>query len=226
MAETSTQQFLEIEDIKEGVVILRNKELRGIMMVSSINFALKSADEQSSIVYGFQNFLNTLDFPCQILVRSRRINITPYLDELRELERKQTNELLRKQTAGYRKFINKLVRGQTIMTKNFYVVISYTLEEALGITTTAKKKLGLEKLFEMFKGKKGKKPEQATETEFQRCRSQLWQRMEFVAMGLKRCGLEAIPLTTPEIIELFWAVHHPKQAEVGYYPEILPELLK
>ena len=62
--------------------------------------------------------------------------------------------------------------------------------------------------------------------DFQRCKTQLWQRMEYVSMGLRRCGLEAIPLTTPELIELFWSIHHPDQAEVGYYPEILPELLK
>jgi len=62
--------------------------------------------------------------------------------------------------------------------------------------------------------------------EFQRVKTQLWQRMEYLAMGLRRCGLEAIPLTTPELIELFWSIHHPDQAEIGYYPEILPELLK
>ena len=65
-----------------------------------------------------------------------------------------------------------------------------------------------------------------TDEEFQRCKTQIWQRMEFLAMGLRRCGLEAIPLTTAELIELFWAIHHPEQAEIGYYPEILPELIK
>lgn len=228
MAETSTQKFLEINDIKEGVLLLKNKELRGIMMVSSINFALKSDEEQTAIIYGFQNFLNTLDFPCQILARSRRINITPYLDELRELERKQINDLLRKQTESYRVFIAKLVEGQTIMTKNFYIVIPFTLAEAFGVTASVKEKFSPGRIIGMLKGEKEKKKVvgSLTDEQFQRCRSQLWQRMEFVAMGLRRCGLEAVPLTTPEIIELFWAVHHPKQAEIGYYPEILPELLK
>jgi len=226
MAKTSTQEFLEIKNIKEGVVVLKNNNLRGILMVSSINFALKSDEEQAAIIYAFQNFLNTLDFSCQIIVRSRKINITPYLDELRELERKQTNELLKTQTESYRNFIKKLVQGQTIMTKNFYVVVPFSLLEAMGVKEAAKKTFSTEKILSILGVKKEKVPLEATDTSFQRCRSQLWQRMEFLAMGLRRCGLESIPLTTSEIIELFWAIHHPKQAEVGYYPEILPELLK
>ncbi len=221
MAELSTQKFLELEDIKEGVIILKNKALRGILMVSSLNFALKSGEEQSAIVYAFQSFLNTLDFSCQIVIQSRNINITPYLDELRELAEQQTNELLKIQTSSYREFIKELVKGETIMTKNFYIVIPYTIIEALGFAAT-KRRFNLSKIF-----KKDKKSTSTTnEADFQRCKTQLWQRMEFVAMGLRRCGLEAVPLTTPELIELFWSIHHPKQAEVGYYPEILPELLK
>ncbi len=222
MPESSTQKFLEIEEIKEGVLVLKNQALRGILMVSSLNFALKSDEEQSAIVYAFQSFLNTLDFPCQIVIQSRNINITPYLDELKELENKQTNELLKVQTSSYREFIKGLIKGDTIMTKNFYVIIPYTLMEALG-AAIIKRKFKFLKIF-------GKKEEKSTSTtndaDFQRCKSQLWQRLEFVAVGLRRCGLEAIPLTTPELIELFWSIHHPKQAEVGYYPEILPELLK
>ncbi len=220
MPESSTQKFLEIEDIKEGVLVLKNRALRGILMVSSLNFALKSDEEQSAIVYAFQSFLNTLDFPCQIVIQSRNINITPYLDELKEIENKQKNELLKVQTSSYREFIKELIKGDTIMTKNFYVIIPYT--EVPGVAAI-KKKFKFLKIF-------GKKEEEPTSTindaGFQRCKTQLWQRMEFVAVGLRRCGLEAIPLTTPEIIELFWSIHHPKQAEVGYYPEILPELLK
>lgn len=222
MPEASTQDFLEVQDIREGVLILKNQGLRGVLMVSSLNFALKSEDEQTAIIYAFQSFLNTLDFSCQFVIQSRNINITPYLDELTDLERKQTNELLREQTASYREFIKQLVQGETIVTKNFYAVVPYTLMEALGMTTTIKR-FSLGKLF-------GKKDQQATremtDADFQRCKTQLWQRMEFFAMGLRRCGLEAVPLTTAELIELFWAIHHPEQAEIGYYPEILPELIK
>lgn len=218
MADSATQEFLEIKDIREGVLILKNNAIRGILMVSSINFALKSDEEQSAIIYAFQSFLNSLDFYCQIVIQSRNINITPYLDGLKDLEEKQTNELLRQQISSYREFIKNLVKGDTIMTKNFYVVVPYSLTEILGIGATAKQ-------FDFLKTKK-EKDQPMKDDDFQRCKSQIWQRMEFLAMGLRRCGLEAIPLTTPELIELFWSIHHPEQAEIGYYPEILPELLK
>jgi len=220
MPESATQAFLEIQDIREGVLLLKNNSIRGVLMVSSINFALKSEDEQTAIIYAFQSFLNSLDFFCQIVVQSRKINITPYLDSLKDLEDKQTNELLRKQTASYREFIKNMVVGDTVMTKNFYVVVPYTLMEILGVGAAAKQ-------FNIFSlGAKGQQPKAMKDDEFQRCKTQLWQRMEYLAMGLRRCGLEAIPLTTPELIELFWSIHHPDQAEVGYYPEILPELIK
>jgi len=212
MLSASTQQFLEIDQIREGVIILKDKALRAVMMVSSLNFALKSDDEQSAIIYQFQNFLNSLDFTCQIVIQSRKLNITGYLDKIKELEAKQTNELLKAQTKEYHNFIKELVTTGTIMSKSFYVVIPFTLLETKGVSP-------LQLL---------KKPKAATLTEedFQRCKQQLWQRMEFVALGLRRCSLQAIPLTTPELIELFWGLHHPKQAEIGYYPEIPPELAK
>ena len=221
MTENATQAFLEIQDIREGVLILKNTGIRGILMVSSINFALKSEEEQTAIIYAFQSFLNSLDFFCQIVVQSRNINITPYLDSLKDLEERQTNDLLKKQTASYREFIKNMVVGDTVMTKNFYVVVPYSMTEIFGI-----KKAGSQ--FDVLKQFTGNAKEQKpmADDEFERCKTQLWQRMEYLAMGLRRCGLEAVPITTPELIELFWSIHHPDQAEIGYYPEILPELLK
>lgn len=220
MPESATQAFLEVQDIREGVLILKNNSIRGILMVSSINFALKSEEEQTAIIFAFQNFLNSLDFFCQIVIQSRNINITPYLDSLKDLEDRQVNELLRKQTASYREFIKNMVVGDTVMTKNFYVVVPYNLMEIFGAKAAGKN------LLSQFSGATGQQAKPMKDDEFQRCKMQLWQRMEYLAMGLRRCGLEAVPLTTPELIELFWSVHHPDQAEIGYYPEILPELLK
>ncbi|KPJ54672.1 hypothetical protein AMJ47_03915 [Parcubacteria bacterium DG_72] len=221
MPTASTQHFLEIEQIREGVLVLKNKALRGVMMVSSLNFALQSEDEQAATIYQFQNFLNSLDFSCQIIIQSRRLNITGYLDKLRELEEKQENELLRTQTAEYRQFIENLITGAPpagkygeIMSKSFFVVVPFTLLEARGTEASPFKLLKTAKLPTL------------TEDQFQRCKQQLWQRMEYVALGLRRCGLQAVPLTTPELIELFWSLHHPKEAEVGYYPEVPPELAK
>src|SRR3989338_9482898 len=111
----ATQEFLEVDQIREGIIVLKNKTLRGVLMVSSTNFALKSADEQNAIVYQFQSFLNSLDFSCQIVIQSRKLNITGYLDQIKALEAKQQNELLKIQTGEYYNFINELVSAGTIM---------------------------------------------------------------------------------------------------------------
>ena len=203
MPPASTQQFLEIDKIKEGVIVLKNKSLRGVLMVSSLNFALKSEDEQNAIIYQFQNLLNSLDFSIEIVVQSRRLNITGYFEKLKELEQNQENELLKMQTASYRDFVEKLISGESIMSKSFFVVVPFTLLELPGMKKTD---LSLEK------------------DQFQRAKSQLWQRLEFTALGLRRCGLQCAPLSSPELIELFWSAYHPQEAEVGYYPEIPPEL--
>ncbi len=209
MAKSATQDFLKIKQIREGVLLLKNKSFRGVLMVSSLNFALKSEDEQTAIIYQFQNFLNSMDFGCQILVQSRKLNITGYIEKLRELEANQQNKLLKMQTTGYIEFIEGLVKTGTIMTKTFFLVVPFAVTNLASTSITPKKK---------------QKVPDITEETFQRCRTQLWQRMEFVVLGLRRCGLKAVPLTTGELIELFWALHHPKQAEIGYYPEIPPEL--
>jgi len=205
----STQDFLEFDQIKDGVIVLKNKGLRIVLMVSSLNFALKSDDEQSAILYQFQNFLNSLDFSCQILVQSRRLNITGYLNKLEEIEEKETNELLQMQIKEYRKFIKQITTGGIIMHKTFYVIIPFSIIETQ-ITQGGGNPLKISAL---------------TEEIFQRAKAQLLQRAEFTALGLRACGLQAIPLNNTELIELFWALHHQEEAEQGYYPEF-PEDLK
>ncbi len=205
----SVQQLLEIKEIREGVVVLKDNSVRGVLMVSSLNFALKSEDEQGAIIYQFQNFLNSLDFSSQIIVQSRRLNITGYLDELENMKKKQKNELLKIQIEEYRKFISGILSQGIIMTKNFFVVVPFTLIRLPEI------------------GKKRKKGSPGLrEEDFQRAKTQLLQRIEFVASGLGGCGLLATPLNTSELIELFWSLYHPDEAENGYYPEIPPELIR
>ena len=211
MSKKTAQDFLEFEQIREGIIILKNKALRATLMVSSLNFALKSEDEQNAILYQFQNFLNSLDFSCQILIHSRRINIVGYLDKLKKIEEKEDNESLKIQIAEYRKFIESLMAGGSIMRKIFYIVVPFTLLE---------KQEGASEKKQRFSAK----IPVLTEEDFQRCKIQLLQRVEFVALGLRRCGLQAVPLTTPELIELLWGFYHPLEAERGYYPEIPPEL--
>lgn len=214
----TTQDFLQIEQVREGVIVLKNKALRGILMVSSLNFALKSDEEQKAILYQFQQFLNSLDFTCQILVQSRILNITGYLEKLKTIEENHEDELMKIQTREYRQFIEGLISQARIMTKRFFIIVPFTIWEIKG-----EKKPGTN-----FKDLLGKKKQiiSLSEEEFQRCKTQLWQRMEFVALGLRRCGLQAVPLNSEEIIELLWSLHHPKEAEVGYYPEIPPELIQ
>ncbi len=204
MVQAPTQQFLEIGRIRDDVLLLKNKSLRTVLMVSSLNFALKSEDEQQAIIYQFQNFLNSLDFSIEIIVQSRILNIAGYLDKLKEVEAKQENELMKIQTAEYRKFISDLIAGRQILSKTFFVVIPFTLVEIPKIGT--------------------KKEVSFDEEQFQRAKSQLQQRADFVALGLRRCGLQCTLLNNLELIELFWALYHPEEAEVGYYPEIPPEI--
>jgi hypothetical protein len=203
----STQDFLEFDEIKEGVVILKNKGLRMILMVSSLNFALKAEEEQNAILYQFQNFLNSLDFSCQILVQSRRLNIIGYLDQLKEIGQKETNELLQIQIEEYRKFIEQIISGGRIMQKNFYVIVPFSVGE-IQMTQGSKDFLKVPSL---------------TKEMFERAKTQLLQRVEFTSLGLRACGLYAVPLNTREIIELFWSLHHQLEAEQGYYPQFPPE---
>lgn len=208
-----SQDFIPIKELREGVVVLKNNGLRGVLMVSSLNFALKSDDEQKAVIYQFQNFINTLDFFLEIIVQSRRLNLTGYVEQLKELEQRQETELMKIQTQEYRNFIEEMLAQGIIMSKKFFVVVPFTLWD-------------LEDMDEKKSILRKPQMPNMTEENFQRAKSQLWQRMEFVAMGLRRCGLKSVPLRTEEIIELFWTQYHPQQAEVGYYPRIPPELIR
>jgi len=213
---SSTQDFLGFQEIREGTIVLPNRAIRGVLLVSSTNFSLKSPEEQDALIFQFQGFLNSLDFSLQIIIQSRKLNITGYLDRLKALEEEQTNELLKLQTTAYREFIEKMVAGGSILTKNFFVVVPFTLLEALpeGETRTSILKT------------KPKIVGKLSDEDFERMKNQLWQRMEFVALGLRRMGLHVAPLSTEELVELLWTWYHPEEAEVGYYPEVPPEILK
>ncbi len=210
MANFSTQDFLEIDQVRDGVLILKNKGLRAVLMASSLNFALKSDEEQQATLLQFQNFLNSLDFSCQIIVQSRRLNITGYLDKLKEIENKEKNELLKIQIAEYGKFVEEIMKGGSIMQKNFFLVIPFSPFEAE--MATSEGKLKAPRIINL------------TEEDFQRSKTQLFQRVEFVILGLRGFGIEAMPLSNTELIELFWSLHHPSEAERGYYPDIPLEL--
>ena len=212
----STQEFLEFQEIREGTIVMNDRSIRGVLLVSSTNFALKSAEEQDAIIFQFQSFLNSLDFFIQVVVQSRRLNITGYIDRLKTLEQEQTNELLKLQTVEYRKFVESLIAGGSILAKNFFVVVPFYVMEALA---EGQASMNLLKTKPKLAGK-------LSDEEFERMKQQLWQRMEFVALGLRRAGLHIAPLNSEELVELLWTWYHPEEAEVGYYPEVPPEMLR
>lgn len=199
MSKDNTQQILDIADIRDGVIILKNKALRAILMVSSINFALKSKDEQKAVIYAFQQFLNSLDFPIQIFAQSRRLDIETYLAMLKEKEEEQENELLRIQTAEYSEFIKGLVEMANIMKKSFYIIVPFAAIEA-------KREPLLKKAVKAFKPA-GKVV--FTEEAFLRYKEQLWQRVEHIANGLAGMGLKVQALNTENILELFYSLYNP-----------------
>jgi len=212
MAQLSTQEFLEIDQVRDGIIILKNKGLRAVLMVSSLNFSLKSEEEQNAIVYQYQNFLNSLDFSCQIVIQSRRLNLTGYLDKIDALAAKEKNELFKAQITEYRRFLEEIIQNGNIMQKSFYVVVPFSISE-----TQAESGQGFRPL---------PKIPTLTEEEFQRAKSQIAQRVEFVSLGLRSCGLDTVFLNTLELIELFWGLYHPLEAERGYYPDIPPEMFE
>ncbi len=199
MPKSSTTQIIDIADIRDGVIVLKNKALRAILMVSSINFALKSKDEQKAVIYGFQQFLNSLDFPIQILAQSRRLDIETYLAMLKEKEEAQENELLRIQTAEYSQFVKGLVEMANIMRKSFYIIVPFSAIEA-------KRESWLKKI-------KGLKPTPKivfTEEAFLRYKEQLWQRLDHIAHGLAGMGLKVQAIDTENILELFFNIYNPE----------------
>lgn len=198
----SIQKHLPIEEIKDDVVVLKNKGLRAVLMASSVNFALKSADEQQAIVYKYQAFLNSLDFPVQILITSRKFDIEPYILTLKQRELMQKNELLKIQTTEYINFIRGLNEMTNIMTESFYIVVPYSPIQL--------KKTGLvEKMLDFFKTKEEKEPEQG----FEEKKSQLWQRVDFVISALSGTGIKTVPLNTEELVELFYKLYNPSAKE-------------
>jgi hypothetical protein len=200
----TTQDFVPIKEVRDGVAILKDGGMRAILMASSLNFALKSQDEQNSIIYQFQNFLNSLDFSVQIFVQSKRLDIRPYLNLLEERYKDQMSELMKIQTREYIDFIKTFTENTSIMTKSFFVIIPYsppTLQDKKAIISRLTGK-GVEK----------DKAAQKTES-FEENRSQLEQRIGVVEQGLVRSGVRVVQLGTEEIVELFYKIFNPGDTE-------------
>lgn len=189
----STQAYLDVAEIKEGTIIMRDGSIRAVLVVSSINFSLKSGDEQNALISSYQNFLNSLEFPIQILLQSRKLDIHAYLDKLRSIMQQQTNELLRMQTQEYIEYIGKLIEFASIMNKTFYVVVP--------LTTSAVKIGVVSKVMNLFSpaGEISVK-----KRDFDRIRGELMERVNQVGSGLGSMGLKTLSLNTEELVELIY----------------------
>lgn len=196
-APASTQSHLDIAEIKEATILLRDGSLRAVVVVSSTNFSLKSLDEQNALVNGYQSFLNALDFPVQILVQSRRLDIHAYLDKLRLIMQQQTNELLRLQTQEYIEYITKLVEFVSIMNKNFYIVVP--------LSTGLVNEGFFHKLGNLFNPVGAVSVKQS---EFEGHKAELNQRISQIVSTLGSLGLKTIVLNTEELIELLYSSYN------------------
>jgi type IV secretory pathway VirB4 component len=205
----ATQDFVPIKEIRDGVVILKDGSMRAIVMVSSVNFALKSADEQQAIILQFQNFLNALDFSIQISVQSRELDIRPYIAMLETRYKNELGDLMKIQIREYIQFIRNFVDQTRIMTKTFFVVIPFS-----PFTTNAEGST-LNKLI----NKQGpKEPSKANKDHFEENRTQLEQRIGAVSQGLTRCGIRSVQLGTEEVVELFYKTFNPGDMEKPIIP--------
>ena len=203
MAKTTkaSQDFVPIKEIRDGIVTLKDGSLRVVLIASSLNFALKSEDEQNAIISQFQNFLNSLEFSIQIFVQSRKLDIRPYIALLEKQYQSTTNELIQIQIHEYIEFVKNFVDVSNIMTKNFFIVVPYS-----PVKLTVKNN-PISKLFGKTTNSKQK------DATFEEHVSQLEQRVAVVKQGLMRTGIRVIKLNTEEAIELYYKIFNPGELE-------------
>jgi len=203
----ATQNFVPIKDIRDNVVIKRNGEMLMVVLASSVNFALKSLDEQQAILQQFQSFLNRLDFSLQIYVQSRKLNIEPYLEVLSGLESKQDNDLMRIQLREYMDYIASFTSQNDVMSKSFFVIIPYSPT-----------KLNIRKGFSNFlAGSSGYGSD--TDQQFEEHRLQLEQRAAMVVQGLAGVGVRTMTLQKDDLVELFYHLYNPSDP-TGTAPQV------
>ncbi len=207
----AAQDFVPIKEIRDGVVILKDGTIRMLLMASSVNLALKSADEQQAVLMQFQSFLNSLEFSTQIFIQSRKLDIRPYLILLDERLKAEVNELLKIQIREYMGFVKTIAQSTNIMSKLFVIVVPYAPPKS--VTASAEPSGGL--LGGLFGKKKeeGITPSQSAIEAFEEARTQLEQRAGIISQGLSRTGVRVVPLGTEELTELYYRLFNPGETE-------------
>lgn len=195
---SSTQQHLPLAGIQDGVVIMNDGSVRAILKIEPINFDLKSETEQNGIIYSYQGFLNSLDFPIEIVIHSKKLDLERYLVKLTDLTKNTTNDLLRIQSEDYIDFVRRLISIANIMAKRFYVVVAF------GVGTKLSPASSLSGIF----AKQATGPVMEKE-QFERFRGEIFNRANLVGNGLSRLGLTVKLLDTQQLIELFYSIYNP-----------------
>jgi len=211
--------LVDIKEIRENVVILKDGSLRQIVMVAGVNFALKSDAEQTLIIQAYQNFLNSIDFPLQIIVHSRKVNIDAYIETLMRRKESEPSPLLQSQIDEYVSFIKEFIEKNAIMEKTFLVVVP--LYPSGGAATGAAK--AASGAFSSLLGSKKPAPAQnaAPKTDeeadrvFKENVEQLTQRVGQIVAGITVIGLDATVLENQELVELFYNFYNPQTVERG-----------
>ncbi|MBT3865204.1 hypothetical protein HOE67_04405 [Candidatus Peregrinibacteria bacterium] len=199
----ATQVHLKIGEIRDNFLVLKDGGLRAIFKASSINFNLKSENEQNAITYSYQGFLNSLEFPVQILVRSKKLDIDNYIDQIRTIGEKQENSLLKDQTMEYADFVKKLVEYTDIMQKEFYVIVPYNPVRSRGVPL-------IQKFLQRLRPKDTYGDIKRRHKEFENLKKAIAQRINVVQSGLSNCGINTEQLSTEEIIELYYNTYNPQ----------------
>jgi hypothetical protein len=202
----ATQAFVPIKEVRDGIVILKDGSLRALLMASSINLALKAADEQQAIIGQFQNFLNSLEFSVQFFVESRDLDIRPYIALLEDRYAQELDDLMKIQIREYIAFIKDFTERANIMSKNFFIVVPYDpalINRGSGVTST----LG------SFLPSGGSGSATLTDAQFEEYRTQIEQRISVIEQGLVRTGVRVVSLGTEEVIELFYKLFNPGELE-------------
>jgi type IV secretory pathway VirB4 component len=214
MANQSTKNLVEIADIKDSIVLLKNGTLRAIIEAGAVNFELRSEEEQMGILQNFQRFLNSIDFPLQMIVNSRQLNMDEYLKSVDAIVENTKNELLKIQAIEYRKFVKELLELSNIMTKHFYVVLPFYVFE------TPTKTGVLDAVKGIFGG--SKTVVQIQPEQLETYRTQLMQRADLVLDGLLGVGLKARLMEGQEINSLYYGLYNPGEKVVVAPPDKLP----
>ncbi|MFA6534258.1 MAG: hypothetical protein WCT37_03735 [Patescibacteria group bacterium] len=199
----AVQKNLALAEIRNDCLIMKDGSLRAVLLVSSINFALKSQDEQQAIISAYMQFLNSFDFPIQIIIQSRRLNLEKYLNSLKQAEKEQVNELLQLQIADYRNYVSELIKVGDIMTKKFYLVVPYN-------PLSDRQRSFWARLKDLFTPGLLIK---LSEEKFDKRKQELWQRVSHLQGRLGGIGLRAEIIETENLIELFYNSYNPDLAE-------------